>query len=275
MALNESFFIIDQLFSLSTFNYDLWNNYASHRSPALAESIVESHLDSLKAGSKKALKLFPNLLSFIEENYRTFPSILKKFTFKSLEVSPWLFVPWITQMLSMLGGCRDEVGRALGPVLLSVAEKYPEAIRFPFQFTHEHIVKSGSKIDSKQKPHVHQLQQKLNKVHLLDQLLAGMSNLCLPEVKAGYFLESISKDLRSPTLNREGKAMAVRQSAEKYKEEFEDNSIEAVGGSVHSTFYKKFKSELGKVIQLALKCSDEKALADEVKNMRTSLQSNR
>jgi hypothetical protein len=29
------------------------------------------------------------------------------------------------------------------------------------------------------------------------------------------------------------------------------------------------------VIQLALKCSNEKALADEVKNMRTSLQSNR
>ena len=99
-----------------------------------------------------------------------------------------------------------------------------------------------------------------------------MSNLCLPEIKAGDFLESISKSLKSPTLNREGKMLAVRQIAEKFKEEFEANSSESIGGSVHSSFHQKFKSELGKVIQLALKCSDEEKLLAEVKKMRTSLQ---
>jgi hypothetical protein len=109
---------------LAAYNYNLWNQFPHHRTVPLANSVIESHLDSLRDGSKKALKLFPNLLSFVEEissseSYRqTYASVLANFTSKSLEVPPWLFLPWINQILSMVGGCHDKVGRALGPLLL-------------------------------------------------------------------------------------------------------------------------------------------------------------
>ena len=115
---------LDQRFSLAAYNYSLWNQFPNQRTVQLANSVIESHLDSLKGGSKKALMLFPNLLSFIEEissseiDRQTYSSVLAKFTSKSLDVPPWLFVPWINQILSMVGGCFDEVGRALGPLLL-------------------------------------------------------------------------------------------------------------------------------------------------------------
>ena len=115
---------LDERFSLAAYNYNLWNQFPNHRTVPLANAVIESHLDSLKGGSRKALKLFPNLLSFIEEIssseiYRqTYASVLATFTSKSLEVPSWLYVPWIKQILAMVGGCFDEVGRALGPLLL-------------------------------------------------------------------------------------------------------------------------------------------------------------
>ncbi len=113
---------LDERFSLASYNYNLWNQFPNHRTIPLANAVIESHLDSLKGGSKKALKLFPNLLSFIEEitssECQTYASVLANFTSKTLEVPPGLFVPWINQILSMVGGCFDEIGRALGPLLL-------------------------------------------------------------------------------------------------------------------------------------------------------------
>ena len=83
-----------------------------------------------------------------------------------------------------------------------------------------------------------------------------MSNLCLPEIKATDFLASISKTLSSPTLNQDEKISTIRLNAQKFREEFEANSAESQGGSVHSTFFKKFKSKLGEVLDMAICCTD-------------------
>jgi hypothetical protein len=99
----------------------------------------------------------------------------------------------------MLGGCEDETGQAVGPLLIRVAEKFPEAVRFPFQFTYEHIFRPGAdNPDVKLKPYVYQLQQKLQSGGgLLDRILSGLSNLCMPEIKASDFLASMQRTFNS------------------------------------------------------------------------------
>ena len=149
-----------------------------------------------------------------------------------------------------------------------VAEKYPEALRFPFQFTYEHVFKSGGdSSDVTQKPYVHQLEQKLKSFQLLDQILAGMSNLCMPEIKTTDFLHSIVKTLTSKTLSDDGKISTLQQNAKKFEEELKANSVESVGGSVHSTFFKKYSSMLDKVIKLCMTGKIEKSLESEAKNL--------
>jgi hypothetical protein len=70
------------------------------QSPELASNLIESHLEAMRLGSRKAVKLFPNLLSLIEDVALKphFSSALNKFAEKSDQVPAWLFLPWINQV---------------------------------------------------------------------------------------------------------------------------------------------------------------------------------
>ena len=98
-----------------------------------------------------------------------------------------------------------------------------------------------------------------------------MSNLCLPEIKASDFLGSIDKTLTSPILTQDEKLSVIRLNGQKFKEEFEANSAESQGGSVHSTFYQKFKSELGKVLKMCIDCNDVGALNAVAKKLKVDI----
>ena len=228
----------------------------------------------MKLGSKRARKLFPNLLTLLEDIAQEpkFLPALKAFAKKSAQVPVWVFIPWINQILSMFGGSFDEVGQALGPLLVRVAEKFPESIRFQFQFTYDQMFSSGTqRPDVSQKPFVEQLLKTIPKSNLLYKILSGMTNLCMPEIKAGDFLSWIDKTMTSPTLNRDGKMAALRTESKRFKEEFEASSDPKVGGSVHPKFFNKFRAMLGKVIDLAMECKDINALAKALANARKTL----
>jgi hypothetical protein len=107
-------------------------------------------------------------LTLLEEisNDPDYSQALDMFTSKSADINPWFFVPWINQILSMFGGCRNQIASSLGPLLVRVAEKYAESLRFPFQFTLEHIKKSGVE----PRPFVRELELKLKSFKLLDQV---------------------------------------------------------------------------------------------------------
>jgi hypothetical protein len=48
-----------------------------------------------------------------------------------------------------------------------------------------------------QKPFVKEVQMKIPPGQLLDKVVLGMSNLCVPEVKANDFLEMVLRTLRA------------------------------------------------------------------------------
>jgi len=131
------------------------------------------------------------------------------------------------------------------------------------------LFKSGGDVgDVKQKPYVHQLELKLKSFQLMDQVLAGLSNLSIPEIKTIDFLRSIVKTLDSDTLSDDGKILTLKKDATKFEEEeFKPNSVESVGGNVHWTFFKKFSSKLDKVIKLCKTGKIEASLKSEAKTL--------
>jgi hypothetical protein len=66
----------------------------------------------------------------------------------------------------------------------------------------------------------------------------------------------------------------IRSDVLKFKEEFETNSAEGVGGAVHAAFYRKFKTEAENLFRLAAKVTenDLKPLQEQLKKTRQWIQ---
>ena len=210
-------------------------------------------------------KMFPNLLSFVELRSlnREYADAVKTFTDKSVQVPVWMFIPWINQILSTFGSSNDEIGTALGPLLIQVADKFPESMRFAFQFTLDHFFKSTAESpDISAKPFMLQLQQKFKKSQLLDEILYEMGNLCFPETKTFDFFSLIEKTLKS-----DKQILTARQIAQKFEEEIPGNCKKRVPGSVHSSYFNKFGPELKEFIRIVQKCSDKSRLLSELKKV--------
>jgi hypothetical protein len=90
----------DKKFYQATIYYDLWEQFPSERCLDLACSLVESHLNAIRLGSWRAMKMFPNLLTFLENAsvHHSFSSVLNIFKAASENVQPWAFIPWINQV---------------------------------------------------------------------------------------------------------------------------------------------------------------------------------
>lgn len=90
----------DKKFYQATIYYDLWEQFPTERSLDLACSLVESHLNAMRLGSRRAMKMFPNLLTFLENAsvHPSFSGILNVFKAASESVQPWAFIPWINQV---------------------------------------------------------------------------------------------------------------------------------------------------------------------------------
>ena len=164
--------------------------------------------------------------------------MVKVFKKESNNTPPWMFLQWRNQILALVSssGRRDPVITALAPLITSMATKYPEPMKFSYQFSRDHMVVGAS-------PEMKGLVQKLDgmltsKNQLLSQVLDGISNICFPEVKAKDFLEEIlRRNLENPM-----SATEVKANWEKLKNEVELNDRSA--GGVNKKFASKFKSDL-------------------------------
>ena len=213
--------------------------------------------------------MFPNLLSFVELRSLDceYADAVKTFMDKSVQVPFWMFIPWINQILSTFGSSNDEIGTALGPLLIQVADKFPESMRFAFQFTLDHFFKSTAESpDISAKPFMLQLQQKFKKSQLLDEILYEMGNLCFPETKTFDFFSLIEKTLKS-----DKQILTARQIAQKFEEEIPGNCKKRVPGSVHSSYFSKFGPELKEFFRIVQKCSDKSRLLSELKKVKGAI----
>ena len=165
-------------------------------------------------------------------------SIVKVFKKESNNTPPWMFLQWRNQILALVSssGRKDPVITALAPLITSMATKFPEPMKFSYQFSRDHMVVGAS-------PEMKGLVQKLDgilnsKNQLLSQVLDGISNICFPEVKAKDFLEEILRRNREDPMS----ATEVKANWEKLKSEVQLNDRSA--GGVNKKFASKFKSDL-------------------------------
>jgi hypothetical protein len=75
-----------ELFQLSECCYSLWSAFPAKRLPELAIAIVSSHSKSIQLGYLKAMKLFPKMLTLIEEMSGN-DLVLESFTTKMSKVN--------------------------------------------------------------------------------------------------------------------------------------------------------------------------------------------
>lgn len=121
-----------------------------------------------------------------------------------------------------------------------MAEKYPEAIRFPFRFTLEQMKSANQDYESL--PFVGQIKHQLSGSALLEQIICSMSDLCSPEVKLKDMLFELKRNMRES--DGSIRSEQVLKLIKKFKSDIERNSIETIGGKIHTDYSKKFSSEL-------------------------------
>ncbi|XP_034245330.1 DNA-dependent protein kinase catalytic subunit-like [Thrips palmi] len=90
--------------------------------------MVKNTLSAMKCGSSRARQLFPMLLQL--PNLST--DLANDFKDKSASVPAWMFLGWIPQMLALLD---TDAVNVVGPLLVRIAEQYPNAVTYPYNIS--------------------------------------------------------------------------------------------------------------------------------------------
>ena len=228
-------------FNIASINYGIWNDLGE-KTVNVAESIVSNHLLAMKEGNKMARKLFPNLLSWMEEAIKNqdevdslVQTVVDTFCETSAKVPSWMFLQWRNQILSVFSSCEnDQLVSAIGPLLLNMSESYPEALCFSLQFTKKH---SAENLCSPVlKSYLDRLEEKLQINDLLRKVVKEVGNVSIPELKAYDFLKEV---LKSQNWNK------IQRLITTFMEEFNFNSIRKENKEAEMTnkFVEKYKKK--------------------------------
>ena len=92
----------------------------------LSEKTTTALIQAMRHGNLEAISRVPRLLSLLSLS----PSARGVFSVSVArgEVPAWVFVPWVSQMVGSLDLAE---GEAIAPVLVKVAEAYPQAVFYP------------------------------------------------------------------------------------------------------------------------------------------------
>ncbi|EFC47806.1 DNA dependent protein kinase catalytic subunit [Naegleria gruberi] len=187
----------------------------------LAEHIVENMLNSMKYYNKEARDRFPRLLELIEK----FPSTRKIFakfapTSTSLQIPSWMFITWISQMLAHLTGPE---GECLIPILLSLAENYPQSLYYPLNISSEDIIGSFERgntgITRKVLEGIKLMKQKVRNP-LIETFIFSLKKLNHPELRFKAYMDDIKEIMKSK--NYKSEKERKRDIKSKWEEAFDD-----------------------------------------------------
>lgn len=92
--------------------------------------VVKCLLDAMQHGSAEARERFPRLLQVIEYYQDT----MDLFCRKSEGVASWMFILWISQMMALMD---KPQAPAVRPILLRLAQDYPQALVYPLRISQE------------------------------------------------------------------------------------------------------------------------------------------
>ncbi|KAG2383045.1 hypothetical protein C9374_005012 [Naegleria lovaniensis] len=170
----------------------------------LANYIVENLMNSMKYFNKEARDRFPRLLELLEK-YPTTRSVFSKFVPSTctLQIPSWMFITWISQLLAHLTGPE---GECLVPILISIAENYPQSLYYPLNISADEIIDSYEKgnttITRKVLEGIKIMRQKV-KNPLIETFIYSLKKLNYPELRFKAFMDDIKEIMKSKNYKSE------------------------------------------------------------------------
>lgn len=155
--------------------------------------IIESLLRAIKFGSIPARQMFPMLLEM--PTLQTNPDLLQAFNENSVDIPDWMFLSWISQILSVLSFERPSF---VDDLVLRIGKTYPLAISYPFRLSFEHFQQNQLSSTTGTRPFIGQLIEQLHNP-TTDAFVRAMLCLCVPEKKLSHHLLELYYELSNIT----------------------------------------------------------------------------
>ena len=109
---------------------------------------VERVLDAVRLGSDGATDRFPRVLKQLSGSSKSVTAkACSAFARKSSATPMWKFLRYVPLMFSMLNG-DAAVQKALAPILIGLAEEYPQAIYYDYLVARDSLFKPGSTMEA-------------------------------------------------------------------------------------------------------------------------------
>ncbi|XP_052131205.1 DNA-dependent protein kinase catalytic subunit isoform X2 [Frankliniella occidentalis] len=158
-------------------------------SDTIARHLVKAILCAMKCGSNRARQLFPLLLQL-----PTLSSNLSKdFAEKSSSIPVWMFLGWIPQLLAMLD---SPAAKLVAPLLLKIAETYPNAVCYPYNISKEKNSSSTVKLDV-----IKKLDRLLEDSSFQIPLVKALSCLTYPSIILKDYTNKLTEAMKSAPIN--------------------------------------------------------------------------
>ncbi|XP_067118451.1 DNA-dependent protein kinase catalytic subunit-like [Centruroides vittatus] len=146
--------------------------------------LTNSLLNALKNGNLNAIKLFPRLLQIIE----VYPDTIPEFIAKSKVVPCWMFLSWITQLLTLLD---KPEATAVQYIIKEIGTNFPNALVYPFKLSYETYKFPDSLQGKENKEFVMKLKSSLSQLKLVDEFVNALDSLSVPELLYKEYFKEI------------------------------------------------------------------------------------
>ncbi|XP_037038023.1 DNA-dependent protein kinase catalytic subunit-like isoform X2 [Bradysia coprophila] len=222
----------------------------------VAETMIKALLRGMTYGSKEARQYFPRLLQI-----KTLASeqTKKLFNDECSRVPAWMFLGWISQIISELKFDRDCY---IDELVLRLAQTYPTALTYPFKLSHSQYISNCSE-EVSDRPMIVRINH-ISRNPLIDSFVKGLSAVCVPSKMMQHHLMS---------LNNEFLMLSENQFFKKVSDIIE--TIFPPDRSYYGTEYDKlnvFFNDIRKLSSLSV-VNDRETIAKELKLLLFKLRS--
>ncbi|XP_041364232.1 DNA-dependent protein kinase catalytic subunit-like [Gigantopelta aegis] len=162
------------------------------------DTIIVCMLRAMKFGSSEARQRFPRLLQLVEY----YPETMAAFVKQSSEVSSWMFLLWINQMMALLN---KREAPAVQQILHTLVVEYPQAVVYAFHISYEGFVFGKSAQDLDNKAAVNKIKDQLTEDNcpLVSRLISALDQFGQPDMLFKDWSDRMKKLLASAKRDKE------------------------------------------------------------------------
>ncbi|CAG5121488.1 unnamed protein product, partial [Candidula unifasciata] len=158
------------------------------------QTVVVCLLKAMQEGQTEARERFPRLLQIAE----LYPEVIGVFNKMAAEIPSWMFLMWVSQMTALLDKKEMVV---VGPLMLRIADDYPQALIYAFRMSSEGFQFESSPSLQENRKLVDKLNQKTDKV-LVNKFISALEQFGQPDLIFKDWCSDVMKLLSAATRSK-------------------------------------------------------------------------